>query len=581
MKSEITWKIGGQQGDGIDSTGEILATTLMKKGFHIATYKHFASRIKGGHTNDHIRASHHPVHYHGDTTDLLIVLDKESYEHNIGAMAPGGFVIMENKKEEKVEQVENGVTVIHASFVKMAEDLGNKIIRNMIMLGSSAYLMGVHYEIFTPLIEHKFLKKGQALVDLNVNAMKTGYEYVQNLGIKPFELDFPEDKEQALLIGNEAFAFGAIASGCRFLSSYPITPASEIMEYMKANLPKVGGAAVQAEDEIAGILMAIGAGFAGVRSLTSTSGPGFSLKTEALGLAGISETPVVIVNSQRGGPGTGLPTKYEQSDINTMVYAGHGEIPRIVLAPSTVEECMTVASTAFNLAEKYQCPVIVALDLVLSLNKQSCPDYDLSKFEEIDRGKVLTEEELAELDEFAFKRYRITEDGISPRSIPGQKGGVFTASSNEHGETGHINELPEVRNAMMNKRLGKLSSFKVKGYEFVGGEEKYVDTLFVGIGSTRGVIEEAMKDMQENGEDVGLAHIKVLYPFQVEGIKELVDSAKRVIVVENNWTGQLAGMLQKELQIGSKLQKVTKFDGNPFTKVELLNQVSKLVKEVI
>ncbi len=581
MKTEITVKIGGQQGDGIDSTGSILASALMKQGFHIASYKHFASRIKGGHTNDQIRASLNPVYYHGDTTDILVVLDKESYDFNIGAMASNGVVLMENKKEEKVEMVD-GITVVHASFVKMAEELGNKIIRNMIMLGSSVYLMGLHYNIFVPLIEQQFSKKGQALVDLNINALKTGYEYVQNLGIKPFELQLPKgEKEQALLIGNDAFAFGAVVSGCRFLGSYPITPASEIMEYMKANLPKVGGAAVQAEDEIAGILMAIGAGFAGVRSLTSTSGPGLSLKTEALGLAGISETPVVIVNSQRGGPGTGLPTKYEQSDLNTMVYAGHGEIPRIVLTPSTVEECMLVASQAFNLAEQYQCPVIVALDLMVSLNKQTVPDYDLSKFEAIDRGKVLTEEQLAELEEFNFKRYRLTEDGISPRSIPGQKGGVYTANSNEHSETGHITEDTTLRNAMMDKRLGKLASFKTKGYEFIGGEEKAVDTLFIGIGSTRGVLEEVVKDLQTQGENTGLAHIKVLYPFQVEGIKELIDSAKRVIVVENNWTGQLSGMIQKELQVGDKLQTIKKYDGNPFTKAELLSQVAKLVKEVV
>ncbi|GAA0373591.1 2-oxoacid:acceptor oxidoreductase subunit alpha [Bacillus horti] len=580
MKSEITWKIGGQQGEGIDSTGEIFASTLMKQGFHISSYKHFASRIKGGHTYYHIRASLEPTYYHGDTTDILVALDQESYEHNFPAMSKGGFVLMENKREEKVETVDD-VTVIHVSFTKLAEELGNKIIRNMIALGSSLYLMGLHYEIFAPLVEEKFSKKGQLIVDLNINALKTGYEYIQQLGLKSIELNTPEPKNQALLMGNEAFAFGALASGCRFLASYPITPASEIMEYMKANLPKVGGAAVQAEDEIAGILMAIGGGFAGVRSLTSTSGPGFSLKTEALGLAGMSETPVVIVNSQRGGPGTGLPTKYEQSDLNTMVYSGHGEIPRIVLAPSTVEECMTVASTAFNLAEKYQCPVIVALDLMLSLNKQSCPDYDLSKFEEIDRGKLLTEEQLAELEEFNFKRYRLTEDGISPRSIPGQKGGVYTANSNEHSETGHITEIPELRVAMMNKRLGKLDSFKTKGYEFIGGEERNVETLFIGIGSTRGVIEEYIHDLNASGGDAGLAHIKVLYPFQPEGIKELIDAAQRVIVVENNWSGQLSGMIQKELQVGDKLQTITKFNGDPFSKQDLEKQVGQIVKEVV
>lgn len=580
MKAEITWKIGGQQGEGIDSTGEILATALMRQGFHIASYKHFASRIKGGHTYYQIRASNKRTYYHGETTDVLVALDKESYDHNFPMMSPGGFILMENKKEEKVEEVD-GVTVIHASFAKLAEELGNKIVRNMIALGSSVYLMGMHYEIFAPLVEQKFSSKGQAVVDLNINALKTGYEYIQKLDVKPFPIEKPEPKNQALLMGNEAFAFGAIAAGCRFLSSYPITPASEIMEYMKANLPKVGGAAVQAEDELAGILMAIGAGFAGVRSMTSTSGPGLSLKTEALGLAGMSETPVVIVNSQRGGPGTGLPTKYEQSDINAMIYSGHGEFPRIVLAPSTVEECITMAATAFNLAEKYQTPVIVALDLMLSVNKQSCSDFDLSKMEPIDRGKLLTEEQLAELNEFNFKRYRLTDDGISPRSIPGQKGGVFTANSNEHSETGHITEIPEIRTAMMNKRMNKLASFKMKGYEFIGGEERQVDTLFIGIGSTRGVIEEVVEELNAQGENAGLAQLKVLHPFQPEGLEELINSAKQVYVVENNWSGQLANIIKKELLIGDKIKSITKFDGNPFTKQDILRQMDSLVKEVV
>jgi 2-oxoglutarate/2-oxoacid ferredoxin oxidoreductase subunit alpha len=327
--------------------------------------------------------------------------------------------------------------------------------------------------------------------------------------------------------------------------------------------------------------MAIGAGYAGVRSLTSTSGPGFSLKTEAIGLAGISETPVVIVNSQRGGPGTGLPTKYEQGDLNTMVHAGHGDIPRIVLVPSTAEECMMMASTAFNLAEKYQCPVIVALDLIISLNKQTCPDYRPDHFEPLDRGKMLTNEQLAELEEFNFKRYRLTEDGISPRAIPGQPGGVHTANSNEHSETGHITEEPDIRTAMMDKRMGKLNQFKTKGYEFIGGEERPVDTLLIGTGSTRGVLEEVVHDLQVQGEEAGLAHIKILHPFQKEGLQELVEQAGTVVVVENNWSGQLSGILQKELQIGAKLQTVTKYDGDPFTKAEILEKLNRMIKEVV
>lgn len=579
MKKEITFKIGGQQGEGIDSTGEVLAVTLMQQGFEIASYKHFSSRIKGGHTYYHIRASHDKTHYWGDTTDILIALDQESYDHNISSMTPGGFVLMEGA-EEKVEQ-KDGCTVIHVNFSKMAQDLGNKIIRNMVALGSAVYLMGLHYEIFKPLVEKKFLRKGQALVDLNINALKAGYEHIQKLDVKPFQVARPEPKNHALLAGNEAFAFGAIAAGCRFLSAYPITPASEIMEYMKANLPKVGGVAVQAEDELAGILMAIGAGFAGVRAMTSTSGPGLSLKTEAIGLAGMSETPVVIVNSQRGGPGTGLPTKYEQGDLNTMIYAGHGDIPRIVIAPSSVEECIQMAPLAFNLAERYQCPVIVAIDLILSLNKQTCADFNLANLEPIDRGKLLSDEELAKLQEFNFKRYRLTDDGISPRSMPGQPWGVHTANSNEHSETGHITEVPEIREAMMNKRMGKLKNFKMKGYEFVGGEERPVRTLFVGFGSTRGVLEEVVRDLKAEGEDVGLAIIKVIHPFQKEGLEELAKQAERIVVVENNWSGQMSGLLAKELQVGDKIETIRKFDGNPFTKADVMKQYQQLTKEVV
>ncbi|MDQ0340700.1 2-oxoglutarate ferredoxin oxidoreductase subunit alpha [Caldalkalibacillus uzonensis] len=580
MKTEITFKIGGQQGEGIDSTGEVLAVTLMQQGYQIASYKHFASRIKGGHTYYHIRASCDKVYYWGDTTDILVALDQESYEHNISAMSAGGYVLMATNQEEKVAEAD-GCTVLYVNFTRLAEELGNKIIRNMVALGAAAYLMGLHYELFKPLVEKKFLRKGQALVDLNISALKAGYEHVQQLGLSPFQLAPVQSQDQALLSGNEAFAFGAIAAGCRFLSAYPITPASEIMEYMKSHLPKVGGVAVQAEDELAGILMAIGAGYAGVRALTSTSGPGFSLKTEAIGLAGISETPVVIVNSQRGGPGTGLPTKYEQGDLNTMLYAGHGDIPRIVLAPSTVEECLTMASLAFNLAERYQCPVIVALDLVLSLNKQTCPDFRAEHFEPIDRGKLLSEAELEALGEFHFKRYRLTEDGISPRAIPGQRGGVHPANSNEHSETGHITELPEMRQAMMNKRLGKLTQFKMRGYEFIGGEERSVQTLFVGFGSTRGVLTEVVKDLQDQGEDAGLAHIKVLYPFQAEGLSELARQAEKIVVVENNWSGQLAGLLAKELQIGHKIHKICKADGDPFTKADIMQHYHQLVKEVV
>jgi len=580
MRNEIVWKVGGQQGEGIDSTGEIFALALARKGYFISSNKHFASRIKGGYTHYQIRVTTEEAYYHGDETDVLLALDQETIDNNIEVMS-NGSIILKDAKEESVE-INEQITYFNLPLTQLAEEIGGKIVRNMVALGASAALFGLPDDLFDSLIEDKFSKKGEEIIKMNKNAVRAGYEKAKSyinegkLNVIPLEKPTAEINRN-LMIGNEAVGFGALAGGCRFLSAYPITPASEVMEWLKKELPAVGGTVVQAEDEIAGITMAIGAAFSGVRTMTSTSGPGFSLKTEALGLAGISETPLVIMNTQRGGPGTGLPTKYEQSDLNTMINAGHGEIPRIVLAPSTIEEAFYMTAQAFNYAEQYQCPVIIAMDLYLSLFKQTVNKLDFNKIN-INRGKLLSDEEVAKNDERFFLRYNVTEDGVSNRTIPGQKGGVHTANSNEHGESGHISEDTTNRNNMMKKRLTKLDAITDPGFDVDGDKE--ADILLVGFGSTFGVIKEAKKALENQGIKATHAHIKRLTPFD-QNLTDYITSAKKVVVIENNYTGQLKRLIQMECNTGKELDGIVKYDGNPFTLKEIKEQLaSSLTKEV-
>lgn len=576
MLHEVVWKIGGQQGEGIDSTGEIFALALARKGYYISSNKLFASRIKGGYTHYQIRVTTDESHYHGDYTDILLALDQETVDNNIDVMSKNS-VILKDGKEVSIEKVKD-INLLTLPLTKIAEDIGGKIVRNMILLGASAALLDLGEDFFDSIIEDKFSKKGLEIIEMNKNAVRKGFavlkDYLNEKQLPEFNLESPIDNtSRGLFIGNEAVAFGALAGGCRFLSAYPITPASEVMEWLKKELPAVGGTVVQVEDEIAGITMAIGAAYSGVRAMTSTSGPGLSLKTEALGLAGMSETPLVIMNSQRGGPATGLPTKYEQSDLNTMINAGHGEIPRIVLAPSTVEEAFYMTAQAFNYAEEYQCPVIIGMDLYLSLFKQTVNKLDFSKIS-INRGKLLNDEDIVENDKQYFLRYELTEDGISNRTIPGQKGGIHTANSNEHGESGHISEDPALRIKMMDKRLGKLSSITDPGFSFEGNKDS--DVLLIGFGSTYGVIQEAKKSLEANGITVGHAHIKRLTPFDLS-LKDYVLKAKRVIIIENNYFGQLKRLIQMELNTGKDLDSITKYDGNPFTINEVVTEINGIL----
>jgi len=393
-------------------------------------------------------------------------------------------------------------------------------------------------------------------------------------------LDKADPQKQLFLIGNDAIALGAVAAGCRFMPAYPITPASEVMEYLIKKLPKLGGTVIQTEDEIAAITMAIGANFAGARSLTASAGPGLSLMMEAIGLAGITETPVVIVNTQRGGPSTGMPTKIEQSDVNAMIYGTHGDIPKVVITPSTVEECFYDAVEAFNIAEEYQLPVILMTDLTLSLGKQTVVPFDYSQVE-IRRGKLLVGQELPEKEQNdLFKRYEVTEDGVSPRVIPGQKYGLHHVTGVEHDQTGRPSENAANRIQQMDKRMRKMEGVlkMFKNPVTADAPHNDADVLVVGINSTIGTIQEAKGRLEKDGMKVNHAQIRLLHPFPAEEMKALVDKAKKVVVVEHNAQAQVTNLLKQHIGNAEKIESVLKYDGNPFLPKEIYAEVKELVK---
>lgn len=581
MIKQLSWKVGGQQGEGIDSTGEIFSIALNRLGYHLYGYRHFSSRIKGGHSNTKIRISTRPIRAISDDLDILVAFDQETIDLNAHELHARG-IILADAKFNPIVPAGVSARLFAIPFTKTAQDIGLAQMKNMVAVGASSALLNLPLHVFQEVIEEKFTRKGQQVVEKNMQAIQAGADtVVKETGgsLAELELEPSDNKKRLYMIGNDAIALGAIAAGARLMAAYPITPSSEIMEYLIKKLSHFGGTVVQTEDEIAAISMVIGANYGGVRALTASAGPGLSLMTEAIGLSGMTETPAVIVDTQRGGPSTGLPTKQEQSDINAMIYSTHGEIPKIVIAPSTVEECFYDTIQAFNLADKYQCPVIILSDLALSLGKQTVEPLDYDRIE-IDRGKLITSAEgLEELENSQlFKRYKRTDDGISPRVLPGVKNGLHHVTGVEHDEVGRPSENARNRQEMMEKRLRKLAD----GIDFqdpIRSDVRHdeAELLFVGIGSTCGVIQEGMERLEKEGIKVNHLHIRQLLPFPAEEVRPMMERAKRVVVVENNATGQLADLLKLHVGMRDKIIHVGKYDGNPFLPSEIYNQCKELL----
>jgi 2-oxoglutarate ferredoxin oxidoreductase subunit alpha len=590
----ISWRIGGQAGEGIDSTGEIFAYSMARAGLNIYTFREFPSRIRGGYTGYEVRMSPtRRLQARSNSIDLLVAFDQETISANLRELSPGAAIIYDSSTFQPSLPEGLDLRPYGVPMAEIARDLGNVIMKNMVSLGVTAGLLGFSAEHLYKGISMRFGRKGKDVVEANRRAIERGLQHAASMDKEDgFELEVPADAEpKVLLSGNDAIGFGALVAGCRFYAGYPITPATEILEWLSPRLPKYGGVVIQAEDEIAAITSAIGAGYAGVRAMTATSGPGFSLMTEALSLAGMSEVPVVIVDAQRAGPSTGLPTKPEQSDIGHVLYGSHGDFPRIVLTPGSVVDCFYLTGEAFNLAEIYQCPVILLTDQSLSASKVSVRPEDVDPERiKVERGAILDEEQLkailagpvgtASNGGSMFTRYAITENGVSPRTLPGVRYGLYTANSNEHDETGHTTENPAMRVRMMEKRLRKLSS-PTNGHSLNPGVEVHgpqdASVTVFGIGSVLGPVLEAMEALQREGKRVRYVQLKVLSPFPTRQLDELALDGK-MLTVEHNATGQLARVLRSELGLSrDELKSLLKFNGTPFKPREVYEALKEMV----
>ena len=454
----LSWKIGGEAGYGIMTTGLIFAKVCSRAGLRVFDHIEYPSLIRGGHNTYQVRAEVEEVFSHVKHLDLLVALNEETIDKHKEELAPGGGIIYDGDviPLSKEDLRREDVKLYHIPLLRLAEESGGRrIMINSVALGASFALIGFDFEMISDVIRDVYRGKAKETIEFNIKAAKLGYDYVKSKGMeKDFRRKLPKvaGKRRMLLTGNEAVGLGAIKAGCKFYAAYPMTPSSSILHFMASQERNFSLVVKHTEDEIAAINMAIGAGFAGARAMTATSGGGFSLMSEAIGLAAMTETPIVVVVSQRPGPSTGLPTRTEQGDLMFVLHASQGDFPRFVIAPGDIEECFYKTIEAFNLGEKYQCPVILILDKYLSESHKAAEEFDVSGIK-IDRGRLLSNEELERIEE--FKRYEFTETGISPRTIPSQRGGIFTATGNEHDETGYLSENKLFRTKMMDKRFRK------------------------------------------------------------------------------------------------------------------------------
>jgi 2-oxoglutarate ferredoxin oxidoreductase subunit alpha len=569
LKQDFTIMIGGQGGDGTLTVVNLLGSIFRNIGLDIYDTRNVLSSIRGGHADGVVRASTRPIFSIGDQIDILVAFDEEAVIAALNELAEYACIVFDNSKGSLSEKYKRpGLEIFNAPLGNMAASkLRRNIFKNTIAFGILGKLLGLEDDLLLSVLKARYERRGKEALDSNMQALLLGFEYAkQNVSRPFFKLPRGEKSSKILATGNEATAYGFLVGGGRVFFGYPITPATDIMEWLAPRLPKVGGVVKQAEDELAVINMGIGAAYAGARVMVATSGPGQSLMTEGVGHSGEAEIPIVIAECQRVGPSTGEPTKNEQSDVNHVVYGSHGEFPRLVIAPGNASECFEMSVNALNLAEMYQLPVFLLLDQALCQNSESILPFDI-KSVKINRGKLLSEKEINELN--TYKRYQFTEDGVSPRSIPSLEGGQSQVTGNEHNEYGITSVDKANRLRMMSKRMKKIEHAKndlPRGVNF-GAESAQVG--IIGFGSTFGPIMEALEQLRENQIPVRFHQIRTIYPLLIEDLKEFANPLERIFVVENNFQGQLANMIRSVLDRKERVESITKFDGTSFRPREI------------
>lgn len=575
-KSEIIIRLGGEGGEGVISAGDMFTLGAARSGYQVFTFRTYPSEIKGGHAWYQIRVGAEEVLSMGDGVDVIVAFDKEAYTRHIGDLNPDGVLVYDSDAVTPGEEASkfhlypvpfNAIAKKELEFVRG---------KNLLVLGALAALFGLQPDRLDDLVRVRLARRPD-LLEKNLESLHYGFDYVKNNLKKtdPYLLEGTEHAERLILSGNQAITAGALHSGCRFFAGYPITPASDIMEEMAKELPRIGGAFLQAEDEIASISAIIGASYAGVKSMTATSGPGFSLMTEGMGLSSMAEIPIVVVDSQRSGPSTGMPTKLEQSDFNHAMFGGHGDFPRVVIAPANVEDAFFQIINAFNLAEKYQLPVIFLSDQSLSHRTETMTMPDVSQLNVIDRDRVNGDSAGEDIPAHYYKRYSLeSPDGVSPMSIPGKDSQPYVATGLEHDESCEHSIDPGNHEAMTRKRFAKMKAIE---NELDAAPVHGDPTAEIGIiswGSTEGPIIEGIKLAADKGIKVAAIHPRVLNPLPEDQLREFIDSKKRLVVVEHNHTGQFARHLGGIF--GFVPERLNKYGGLPFMPREILRKIEEV-----
>ncbi|MFB6147033.1 MAG: 2-oxoacid:acceptor oxidoreductase subunit alpha [Halobacteriaceae archaeon] len=603
-ENELVWRIAGGSGDGIDSNSQAFAKVLMRSGLDVFTHRHYPSRIRGGHTFVELRAADEPVQSRGDGYNFLLALgdsyarspDEEAYygneevkplTENLDDLREGGIIVYDeglididevDDFEERVE--ENDWNVYPMDLRGLAREKGREVMRNVAGIAATCALLDFDVQPIKDITEENLSAKGDEIVEQNLEIIDTAFEQAREFDFE-HDLRMPDgshDEEQVLVSGSHGIAYAAIDEGCRFISGYPMTPWTDVFQIMSYDLlPEVGGVSEQVEDEIAAASMAIGASHAGAKAMSGSSGGGFALMSEPLGMAEMTETPLVLVEAQRAGPSTGMPTKPEQGDLEHVLYTSQGDSNRVVLAPSNPREAYEMTRAAFQIAWDYQIPTIILYDQKLSGEYRNLPASFFDREVDPDLGATLTEEEIEEAahEQGKLARYRHDpEDGVSPRSVPGQEGGRFLASGNEHNEVGHISEDPTNRVRQIDRRNRKLESIHEELTErdhqsYAGPDD--AEYGIISFGSQQDTVEEAVERLNENGRSVKSLGVGDIQPLASEEVEAFIESVEAVLVVEMNSTAQLRGHLQRHLgDYGEKLSSLLKYNGNPFEPAEIV-----------
>jgi 2-oxoglutarate ferredoxin oxidoreductase subunit alpha len=567
---DITFNIGGEAGQGIDTIGDLLAQVFVQAGFYTFTIKDFESRIRGGYNFTQIRVSDKPIHAPVDSIDVIVALSRDAVVGVRDKLVEEGVIIF----DDTIEFDDLDACHYPAPLEKIAKEVGGNIrMMNAAALGAILSVIKFPFKLAEDVLNEIFGGKGEKVVAGNVAVAKALYDLTTEkfTGTCSYNLDTLETgpcKAKLLLTGNRALAIGAIAANVKWVSSYPMSPSTALFMDIVSNSRNLNIGALQTEDEIASICMAIGASYGGARAMVTTSGGGFSLMVESVGLAAMSETPIVIYNAQRPGPSTGLPTRTEQADLFFMAFASQGEFPRILLAPKDPLEGFDVATRAFNLADKFQIPVMILGDQYFADSVMNVPRVDVSRVK-IDRGKLAKTGPNPD-----YKRYLLTADGISPRAFPGDAGKSIVSSGNVHREDGHITEDPDIRNKMVAKFMNKLPAImeSLNPPELYGDEEAEVTLLTWG--STWGPANEAMQILKDAGVSINHLHFCDIYPLRTDKLRKVLSKSKQIISIEQNVTSQFAQMVKMATGI-SVHHHINKYDGRPMTARWIVDEIKE------